>query len=75
MIDEVDQDGALMLGFDGAINLPQVAQADDQPGLRLNMQQQFDRMQPGTVLVDHCLFWLSWCPPRSKPRMPAARWA
>ncbi len=44
-----------MLGFDGAVNLPQVAQANDQFGFRLDMQQHLDGMQPGAVFIDHGL--------------------
>ena len=55
VIDKIEQDGALVLRFDGAIDLAQFAHADDDFRFRRQLQQHLHAMQPGTVLVHHAL--------------------
>src|ERR1700722_3040321 len=56
MVDKIQQDGPLVLCFDGSINLPQFPYANQQFGSRLDLKQQLDRMEPGPVLVHHRFF-------------------
>ncbi len=53
VVGEVDEDRLLVLRLDRAVDLPQLAHADHQPGGGLDLQQQLDAVQPRAVLVDH----------------------
>ena len=55
VVDEVKQDGALVLRLDGAVDLAQLAHADDDFRFRRQLQQHLHAMQPGAVLVHHAL--------------------
>jgi hypothetical protein len=53
MVDEVYKDRALVLRLDRAVDLAQFAQAHQQLGIRLDLQQQLDGMKLCPVLVHY----------------------
>jgi hypothetical protein len=53
VIDEVDQDSALVLSFYGALDWPQDTQTHNQLRLGFYVQQHFNGMQPSAVFIHH----------------------
>src|SRR5690242_5576230 len=56
MVNEVEQNRALVLRLYGAVDLSQFSQANDEHGFGLDLQEKLDAVQPGAILVyDHRL--------------------
>ena len=52
MVGKIEQDSFLVLGFDGAIDLPQLPHADQHPYIRVEMMHGFDVVQPSPIFVN-----------------------